>query len=362
MSTPTPNVPVSRFSIMNVLILAVPLALIVGAAWWYVNDQADRAAQSSGDLSIFLKNNLIAPSKLDASFVDSGDLVAAPPQDAKDQIDPPELVFSVLGMDLKKEQSRFSELTAHLEKVTGKKINLIVWEDSVDDQMKAMKDGQLHLALLSTGSVSTAVNKGGIVPFCTLGDDTGKFGYSMEIIVPAGSAIKSPADLKGKSIAYASAYSHSGFKAPIVILWKEFGLQPGRDYSAPIIGGQESVIEGVAKGELIAGAVASDLLKRMTAGPSKLDSKSIRSIYKSSTFPPNCFGYAHQLKPELAAKIKIAFLEFPWKGSALEKEYAAAGQSKFVPISYKVDWAPIRQMDEQANQLMTEALAVAKKK
>ncbi len=360
MSNPS-SPPVARFSLRNVLVLVVPLALIALGVWWYLTNEAERDMHQSDRMHVFLKNNLKAPTKLDSSFIDGGDLVAATPKDAKDQIDPETLEFSVLGSDLEKEQGRFRELTAHIGKVTGKKVNLIVWTESVDEQMQALRDGKLHLALLSTGSVSTAVNKGGIVPFCTMADANGKFGYHMEIIVPADSPIKGPADLKGQSVAFASAYSHSGFKAPIVILWKEFGLQPGRDYSPPIIGGQELVIEGVAKGQLKAGAVASDLLKRMTAPPNTLDPKSIRSIYKSKEFPPNCFGYAHQLKPELAAKIKTAFLEFPWAGTSLEKEYAAAGQSKFVAISYKTDWAPIREMDEQASKLMAEEVAQAKK-
>jgi len=73
------------------------------------------------------------------------------------------------------------------------------------------------------------------------------------------------------------------------------------------------------------------LLKRLIAS-GEVDAKAIRTIYESSSFPPACFGYAHQLKPELAEKIKKAFFDFKWKGTSLEKAYAAAGQSKFVPI------------------------------
>jgi phosphonate transport system substrate-binding protein len=40
----------------------------------------------------------------------------------------------------------------------------------------------------------------------------------MEIIVPADSPIKTPADLKGKKVAFTEPTSNSGYKAPLAIL------------------------------------------------------------------------------------------------------------------------------------------------
>jgi phosphonate transport system substrate-binding protein len=45
-------------------------------------------------------------------------------------------------------------------------------------------------------------------------------------------------------------------------------------------------------------------------------------------------------------KIKEAFLSFDFKGTALGEEFK--GVSKFVPITYKDDWAVIREI-QQAN-------------
>jgi phosphonate transport system substrate-binding protein len=72
------------------------------------------------------------------------------------------------------------------------------------------------------------------------------------------------------------------------------------------------------------------------------DPAALRSIYKSQTFPTTGYGIAHNLKPELAAKIKEAFFTFPWAGSGLEKEFA---EEKFVPITYKTDWDVVRKVD-----------------
>ena len=69
----------------------------------------------------------------------------------------------------------------------------------------------------------------------------------------------------------------------------------------------------------------------------------IRSIYKSQTFPTTGYGHAHNLDPDLAAKIKDAFFSFPWEGSELQKEFKKEG--KFIPITHKKDWDVIRKID-----------------
>ena len=54
----------------------------------------------------------------------------------------------------------------------------------------------------NTGGNPIAVNCAGFVPFAIMAGKDGTFGYEMEIIVPADSSIKTPADLKGKKVAF----------------------------------------------------------------------------------------------------------------------------------------------------------------
>ena len=70
-------------------------------------------------------------------------------------------------------------------------------------------------------------------------------------------------------------------------------------------------------------------------------------IYTSQTFPTTGYGLAHNLKPELAAKIKQAFFTYKWEGTALAEEFGktAPPQEKFMPISYKTTWAVVRDID-----------------
>jgi GxxExxY protein len=66
------------------------------------------------------------------------------------------------------------------------------------------------------------------------------------------------------------------------------------------------------------------------------------AVSASSTigkFPDAGFGYVWNLKPELAEKVKKAFFSFQWKGTGVEKEFSASDQTKFVPVSFKSDFA-----------------------
>ena len=75
----------------------------------------------------------------------------------------------------------------------------------------------------------------------------------------------------------------------------------------------------------------------------------IVSIYKSKTFPTTGYGYAYNLKPELAKKVQEAFFTFPWKGTELEKEFGKQGVTKFAPITYRKDWEVVRCVDAAMN-------------
>ena len=75
----------------------------------------------------------------------------------------------------------------------------------------------------------------------------------------------------------------------------------------------------------------------------KIDPAKIRTIYKSQTFPTTGYGHAHNLHPEVAAKVKQAFFTFPWEDSDLQKEFKKEG--RFVGIHHKSDWAVIRKID-----------------
>ena len=281
---------------------------------------------------------------LDKAYCDrNGDLTADPPTDPKKLLNPSTLIFAYTPTeDPAVYQKAWDGFLKHLEKITGKKVVFFPVQSNAA-QYEAMRSGRLHVAGVNAGGNATAVNCAGFVPFTMMASPDNSFGYEMEIIVPADSAIKKPTDLKGHKIAFTDATSNSGFKAPSAILKADFNLEAKRDFEPVFSGKHDNSILGVVNKDYEAAAVANSVLNRMIDRKVFEPSK-IRSIYKSETFPTTGYGTVYNLDPKLVENIKKAFFEFPWEGSALAAEFKKEG--KFIPIDYKNDWAVLRKIDE----------------
>jgi phosphonate transport system substrate-binding protein len=280
---------------------------------------------------------------LDKTYCDrDGDLVADTPTDPKQLVNPSTIIFSYTPVeDPAVYQKVWDGFIKHMEKVTGKKVAFFPVQSNAA-QLEAMRSGRLHVAGVNTGGNPIAVNCAGFVPFAIMAGKDGTFGYEMEIIVPADSPIKTPADLKGKKVAFTSPTSNSGFKAPSAILKSEFNLEAKRDFEPAFSGKHDNSVLGVANKDYDAAAIANEVMHRMVERK-VVDPAKIRTIYKSETFPTTGYGYAYNLDPNLIEKIKQAFFTFQWEGSALQAEFKR--EDRFVPITYKKDWSVIRKID-----------------
>lgn len=295
------------------------------------------------NLSVAQAQNDCQSGALDARYCDRDrDLVADLPMDPDDWVDPSALIFSYTPVeDPAVYEQVWEGFLEHLEKTTGKRV-IFFPVQSYAAQYEAMRSGRLHIAGINTGGTPVAVNCAGYVPFTMMAAEDGSFGYEMEIVVPAASSIQSPSDLKGTTLAFTSPTSNSGFKAPSAILKAEFGLVSEQDYETAFSGKHDNSILGVSNGDYGAAAVANSVLGRMI-DRGAVDGSTLRSIYKSQTFPTTSFGHAYNLHPEVTAKIKQAFFTFSWEGSALATEFA--DEDRFVSIGYKTDWQVIRTID-----------------
>jgi phosphonate transport system substrate-binding protein len=213
-----------------------------------------------------------------------------------------------------------------------------------EDELTAMAEGKLHVAGFNTGNVPVAVSKCGFVPVCNFATADGVSTYQMELIVPADSPIQSVTDIQGRELTLTQPGSNAGFKVPLVLM-KDNQLLPARDFTVRYSLGYEQSIAGIANKTYQAAAVASDVLARAVAADN-IKKEQYRTIHKSDTFPTAGLGYVYNLKPELAAKVKDAFFSFEWKGTGLEREFGGGHQAKFVPVSYKNDFASVRKIDD----------------
>ena len=139
------------------------------------------------------------------------------------------------------------------------------------------------------------------------------FGYEMEIIVPADSPIKKPADLKGHKIAFTDATSNSGFKAPSAILKADFNLEAKRDFEPVFSGKHDNSILGVVNKDYEAAAVANSVLNRMI-DRKVFDPAKIRSIYKSRDLPDHRLRLRLQPRSEAGREDQGGVLQLPLGG------------------------------------------------
>jgi phosphonate transport system substrate-binding protein len=288
---------------------------------------------------------------LDARFQDANnDLVADAPTDPKQWLDPDTLVFAYTPVEDPAVYAKvWDGFISHLAKVTGKKVQFFPVQSNAA-QIEAMRAGRLHVAGFNTGSNPIAVNCAGFVPFAMMASKDNRFGYEMEIITYPGSGVNKVEDIKGKKMAFTSETSNSGYKAPSALLREQFKMEAGKEYTPVFSGKHDNSILGVANKDYPAAAIANSVKLRMEAR-GVVKPEQTRVIYKSQTFPTTGYGYVYNLKPELAAKVKDAFLNFNWEGSALAKEFnkSEPPQEKFMPISYKQYWQVVRDIDKAMN-------------
>ncbi len=340
-----------RTNPLVLFLIAFVIAAIVGAIMY--NIQIRQPAAENRKFNSELVYNVLGlnaqPLKMSDRFKDAdGDLVADAPADPAQIVDPPKLIFSYVATNEPEiYRERFKEFVDYLAKQVGRPVEYSLISKP-EEELRALMEGKLHIAGVNTGNIPLAVNECGFVPICILAGESGHSKYQMQIIVPADSPMQKIEDIRGHELTLTEPGSNSGFKAPLVLLSKDKQIQPGRDFSIRYSGGHNQSIEGISKKTYQAAAVAGDVLKRaMAQDPPLIKKDQYRVIYESEDFPTAGFGYLCTLKPELAAKVKEAFFSFQWKGTGVEREFAASEQTKFAPVSFKNDFSLVRRIDNE---------------
>ncbi|MHA1523530.1 MAG: phosphate/phosphite/phosphonate ABC transporter substrate-binding protein [Alphaproteobacteria bacterium] len=286
---------------------------------------------------------------LDKRYCDAdGDLIADVPTDSSKWVDPDTLVFAYTPVeDPAVYKEAWSDFITHMESVVGKKVQFFPVQSNAAE-IEAMRSGRLHIAGFNTGSNPLAVNCAGFRPFTIMARKDGSYGYEMEILTYPGSGIEKVEDIKGKTLAFTSPTSNSGFKAPSALLKSEFNMIKDRDFKPTFSGKHDNSILGVANKDYPAASIANSVKQRMILR-NVIKADQVKVIYKSQSFPTTGFGVAHNLKPELQAKIESAFFSFKWAGSSLEKEFSKSKEGQFLKMNYKEFWSVIRTIDAANN-------------
>lgn len=319
---------------MKTLFLAgTALALTLGAGFALAPASAQQAAACA------------FRGALDEAYCDANrDMVADAPTDPARLRDPSTIVFTYTPVeDPALYASQFRPFLDHLTQCTGKRA-VYFQVTSNAAQVEAMRSGRLHVAGFSTGPTAFAVNLAGAVPFAVKGNAEGFESYRVAMLVRADSPYHTMADLRGKRVAHTSATSNSGNLAPRAF-FPALGLTPDTDYQVVYSGGHDRSVMGVNAGDYDAAPVASDVWTRMVAR-GQVKRENFRVIWESEPFPTSGFAVAHDLRPELAQKIRECFLSYRFPESMARD---LGGNDRFWPATYAEQWAPVRAVADAVN-------------
>lgn len=283
---------------------------------------------------------------LDTLFCDdNNDMVADTPADKSKLKNPGTLVFTYTPVeDPAVYENIFKPFTDYLSQCTGKKV-VYYQVQSNAAEIEAMRSGRLHVGGFSTGPTAFAVNIAGAVPFAVKGYEKEFQGYNLILIVKKDSPYQKITDLKGKKVAHTSPSSNSGNLAPRA-LFPALGLVPDQDYKVLYSGKHDQSILGVNTGDYDAAPVASDVFERM-ARRGQIKEEDFRVIYRSEKFPTSSFAYAHDLDPALRDRMLKCFYDYRFPD---EMKKAFDNADRFFPITYKEQWAVVRQVSEASGE------------
>lgn len=221
-------------------------------------------------------------------------------------------------------------LKDYLEKTLGKKIELIVTTD-YSSMIEAMRHGRLDLAYFGPLSYVLARQKSEIEPFVAL-KTKGSTTYQSVVIANSASGVNAIGDIKGKNMAYGDKASTSSHLIPKSVL-AENGLDVGRDYKEHFVGSHDAVAIAVQNGHAQAGGLSRPIFESLVERK-VIDSAKVKVLGYSKPFPQYPWTLRSNLKPELKAKIRAAFLDL--KEPAVLKAFKAEGFDAVTDQQYDV--------------------------
>ncbi|MGD9724102.1 MAG: PhnD/SsuA/transferrin family substrate-binding protein [Pirellulales bacterium] len=346
-SSPTSaRAPAAVGGMVRPLLYCALAAAVAGMAYVTYRAVREQAAMRAGQDRLVAQLGLIQPAhkRLAPGYRDGdGQLLADPPTDPAQCLDPETIVLAHYeGDDDDVQRIDWEAFQAHLAKATGKKVEAQEYFNSSDDTA-AVKAGKIHVVALHAADTPYLVNNAGFIPIAVVGTEAGASGNHLVIAVRPLSPIKSLAQLRGHKLTCTRPDSITGYRAAVAVLAREAGMRPNVDYHVHFSHGQRRSIEGLVSGQFEVAALSADKIQSMLQDGS-LKKSEIRVVYESQVTPRLTIGHIYNLKPELAAAIQTAILEFD---NASSPPDATTGQPmRFFAIDYKRDFAFARNIDD----------------
>ena len=260
---------------------------------------------------------------------------------------PDELKYAAVPTEASKDATqRYAPLIAHLEKTLGLKVK---FQNGADYTavILAQKAKQVDLADYGANSYLDAVeqSEGNVEALVVANNVKGGTSYKSLIMTKAYSAIKTIADIKGKTFSFVDPESTSGYLIPLVYFLKDLKVKPDEFFSKVIFAGShENSILSIAGGKVDAGA-SNDQSLQTAIDKGVVKASDVRTLWTSKPIPNGPTAVRKDLPASLRKAIKDAFLSFKDP-----KGLDAFNIKGYLPVDDK-DFDPIREAREIKKQL-----------
>lgn len=225
-------------------------------------------------------------------------------------------------------QRKFKPLGAYLEQKTGMKARFIPVTDYAG-VVEALAAGKVDLAWLGGFTFVQAKlrTKGRVIPIVQRAEDEK---FTSKFIVPAGSAARSLADLKGKVFAFGSASSTSGHLMPRYLLLQA-GVDPRKDFArVAFSGAHDATVAFVASGRADAGVLNASVWEKLVEAKNPNAAK-VKVLATTPPYYDYNWTVRADLDPALVKKLTEAFLRLDPAKPAHKEILALQRASRFVP-------------------------------
>lgn len=201
----------------------------------------------------------------------------------------------------------YQALTSVLSKDLNCPVNLII-TDNYTNEIEAMKAGKIDVGEFGPLGYIFAHTIAKADPIAVFADKNHKpVTYTAGLWVPASSPIKTVADLKGKTVAFADPGSTSGNLMPRYAIIHA-GLNPDKDVKIEFAGGHPQSLLALTNGKVDAAEVNSQQQATAEAAH-QFDPSKYREIWKSAPIQNDPITVRGSLSPAFKAAVKTALLK-----------------------------------------------------
>ncbi|MBV1889193.1 MAG: phosphate/phosphite/phosphonate ABC transporter substrate-binding protein [Proteobacteria bacterium] len=215
--------------------------------------------------------------------------------------------------------------------------------ESYKDVLNKFINKEVDFAFLGAMTYLKAREAAGAIPLVIRDID---MEFTTSYLVPIDSSAKTIVDLKGKIIAFGSKLSTSGHIMPRFFLSEE-GIVPEKFFGEVIYSGaHDKTAFLVEKGEADVGAASSDIVDGLLKS-GKLDSKKVRILEKTSSYPNNLWVIQPYVSEDIRAVLQQTFTALIPNNEEDRELLDKTGTAFFLPADHQ----DFIQIEEAVNSL-----------